>query len=79
MNLGLIERADVIVALVGGIGTLNELTEVLRMRKNGFHTKPVVFVNTDNFYSGLREQLQKMASEGFLKKDIMDSTYFACA
>ena len=28
MNIGLIERGDVIIVLVGGIGTLNELTEV---------------------------------------------------
>ena len=51
--------------------------EVLRMRKNGLHAKAVIFVNTDGFYSGLKVQLQKMTREGFLKKDIMDGTYFA--
>lgn len=77
MNAGLIKRGDVIVVLVGGIGTLNELTEVLRMRKNGLFNKPTVVVNTDNFYSGFKKQLQKMRSEGFLRKDVLDAIYFA--
>lgn len=77
MNLGLIERGDVIVVLAGGIGTLNEITEVLRMRKNGLFDKPTVVINTDNFYEGLKQQLQKMHSEGFLKDDVMQSVYFA--
>ena len=77
MNLGLIERGDAIVALAGGIGTLNEITEVLRMRKNGLLNKPTVVINTDNFYGGLKQQLQKMHNEGFLKTDVMQSVYFA--
>ena len=77
MNLGIIERADAIVALVGGIGTLNELTEVLRMNKSGLHTKPVIFINTDNFYDGFKAQLVRMSAESFLKKEVMDSAYFA--
>ncbi|HEY4513741.1 MAG TPA: TIGR00730 family Rossman fold protein [Candidatus Paceibacterota bacterium] len=77
MNLGLIERGDAIVSLVGGIGTLNELTEVIRMRKNGKHNKPLVIVNTDNFYGGLKGQLEKMHSEGFLTENVMDAIYFA--
>jgi|SRR3989338_1029628 len=77
MNIGLIERGDVIIVLVGGIGTLNELTEVLRMRKNGLLNKPTIVLNTDNFYDGFKQQLQKMHSEGFLNDDVVQSVYFA--
>ena len=77
MNLGLIERGDIIVVLVGGIGTLNELTEVLRMRKNGLFDKRTVVLNTNDFYSNFKEQLKKMAAEGFLREDVFESIYFA--
>jgi len=49
----------------------------LRMRKNGLLNKPTVVINTDNFYGGLKQQLQKMHNEGFLKTDVMQSVYFA--
>ncbi len=77
MNLGLIEHANVIVVLVGGIGTLNELTEVLRMEENGLLDKRTVVVNTDHFYEGFKQQLRRMTDEGFLKQEVMDSVYFA--
>lgn len=77
MNLGLIERGDAIVVLPGGIGTLNELTEVLRMVKNGLLDKCIAVVNTNKFYAGFKQQLQKMHDEGFLSDDVMQSVYFA--
>jgi len=79
MNRGLVERGDVIVVLVGGIGTLNELTDVLRMKKNGLldGNKRIVVINTDGFYGKFKEQLEKMSREGFLKKEVMDSVHFA--
>jgi len=77
MNLGLIERSDVIVVLVGGIGTLNELTEIIRMKKNGEQDKLVIIVNTDRFYDGLKQQLQRMNAEGFVRDDVMASVRFA--
>lgn len=70
-NLGerkaaLLEKGDAIVALVGGIGTLDELTEIIELRKTGHHNKPIVILNTEGFYEGLRAQLQKMKDDGFL-------------
>lgn len=77
MNLGLIARADAVVVLTGGIGTLDELMALVRMKKNGEQDKPTIVVNTDHFYDGLKQQLQRMTDEGFLKKEVMDSVYFA--
>ena len=70
-------RADAIVVLVGGIGTLDEVTEVIELRKQGKHTKPIVFLNTDKFYEGLLIQLKRMKEEGFLHKPLEDIIYFA--
>lgn len=77
MNRGLIERADALVVLVGGIGTLNELTEVLRMVKNGLLEKPIAVVNTNDFYKNFKLQLQKMHEEDFLTEKVMSSVRFA--
>jgi uncharacterized protein (TIGR00730 family) len=63
----MLERADAIVVLVGGIGTLDETTDVLELRKQSKHTKPILILNTLGFYSGLRTQLERMRDEGFLK------------
>jgi hypothetical protein len=62
----LLARGDAIVVLVGGMGTLDEATEMLELKKHGHHSKPVVFLDTDGFYDGLREQLRRMDADGFL-------------
>lgn len=73
----LLEKSDAIVVMVGGIGTLDEVTEVLELKKHGVHQKPIVFLNTDNFFAGLRVQLDRMEKEGFLPKKVDDLVYFA--
>jgi predicted Rossmann-fold nucleotide-binding protein len=70
-------RADAIVMLVGGLGTLDEATEVLELKKHKVHNKPVVILNTENFYEGLKLQLQKMQSDGFITRPLEDFVYFA--
>lgn len=76
MNFGLISRSDAIIVLIGGIGTLNELTELVRMKKNGEQDKPTVVVNTGGFYDGLKQQLERMSHEGFLRDDVAQSVHF---
>jgi uncharacterized protein (TIGR00730 family) len=77
-------HADAFVALPGGIGTLDEVTEVLALRRNRAHEKPIIFLNTDNFYEGLRTQFTRMQKDGFLadrdhdhEGGIQDLVYFA--
>ena len=62
----MLERADAIVAFPGGTGTLDEVTEVIALKRHGTHNKPVVLLNTDNFYEGLKLQLQRMKDDDFL-------------
>jgi uncharacterized protein (TIGR00730 family) len=62
----LLAKSDALVVLPGGLGTLDEATDILELRKHGLHDKPVVLLNTAGFYDGLMLQLQRMAREGFL-------------
>lgn len=62
----LLDRADVIVVLPGGLGTFDEFTETVELKRHGTHSADIFVLNTDNFYEGLRLQLERMQSEGFL-------------
>lgn len=59
--------SDVLVMLIGGIGTLDEVTDILEQKKHSHHNKDVVILNTSGFYDGLKQQLERMEREGFLK------------
>lgn len=70
-------KSDAFVVMVGGIGTLDEVTEIIELKKHKIHEKPIVFLNTDNFYEGIKVQLQKMKDEGFINEKLDDILYFA--
>lgn len=61
------ERADAFVALPGGIGTLEELFEVLCWRYLGLHPKPVGLLNTAGFYDHLLAFLDHATDAGFVR------------
>ncbi|MFF2524776.1 LOG family protein [Streptomyces liangshanensis] len=73
----LLDKADAIVIMVGGAGTLDEATEIIELKKHGLHTKPVVLLNTAGFYDGLKQQLQRMEADGFLPLPLLDLVFFA--
>ena len=73
----LFRRSNAIIMLVGGIGSLDEITELLELKKHNFHNHPVVVLNTDNFYQGLKTQFKRMEKDGFLTKKVEEFLYFA--
>ncbi|MFF4601333.1 TIGR00730 family Rossman fold protein [Streptomyces sp. NPDC001339] len=73
----MLARADAVVIMVGGMGTLDEATEILELRKHGLHSKPVVLLNTAGFYDGLKTQFARMESEGFLPLPLAELVFFA--
>ncbi|HCM51826.1 TPA: TIGR00730 family Rossman fold protein [Candidatus Saccharibacteria bacterium] len=73
----MLEKSDVLIALAGGIGTLDEIMHVLELRKQDHHNKPVIIINSGGFYDGLYNQLQRMRREGFIVKKLEDLIYFA--
>lgn len=62
----LIERADAFVALPGGLGTLDELFEVVTLAQLGRHAKPCGLLDVDGYFAPLLAQLRVMAERGFL-------------
>jgi uncharacterized protein (TIGR00730 family) len=73
----LLGQSDAVVVMAGGLGTLDEATEILEQRKHRLHDKPVVLLNTAGFYDGLIIQLRRMEDEGFLPVAVADLVYFA--
>lgn len=71
----LLARSDAVVVMVGGLGTLDEATDILERRKHGLHRKPVVLLNTEGFYDGLTVQLRRMADDGFLPAPLDDLVF----
>lgn len=60
------ERSDAFVALPGGIGTLEEIVEVMTWAQLGRHRKPIVFANVDGFWERMLSLLDHMRGEGFV-------------
>jgi uncharacterized protein (TIGR00730 family) len=73
----LLAGADAVVVMAGGLGTLDEATEILELRKHGLHHKPVVLLNTAGFYDGLTLQLRRMEEEGFLPVSLAELVFLA--
>ncbi|MEU6011015.1 TIGR00730 family Rossman fold protein [Streptomyces sp. NPDC047453] len=73
----LLEKADAVVIMVGGTGTLDEATEILELKKHGRTGKPVVLLNSDGFYDGLKQQFRRMEEDGFLPRPLAELVFFA--
>lgn len=60
------ERADVFIAMPGGIGTLEELYEVWTWRQLGYHDQPIGLLNVEGYYDDLLSFMRNTVSEQFL-------------
>jgi len=69
------ERGDAFIALPGGLGTLEEVLEVLTLKQLGYHTKPVAVLDLGGFYEPLWSQVQRGIDTGFIKPEFMDLWY----
>lgn len=65
----LIKNVDAVVALPGGSGTLEELLEVISLKRLGKFIKPVIIINTAGFYDPLVILLNRMVEENFMRQD----------
>ena len=61
--------SDGFIAMPGGIGTLEELFEILTWSQLGFHDKPIGVLNVNGFYDGLVGFLEHIVNERFLKME----------
>ncbi len=63
------DTADGFIAMPGGIGTLEELFEVMTWLQLGYHAKPVGVLNVNGFYDGLLAFLDRQCDEGYLRSE----------
>jgi uncharacterized protein (TIGR00730 family) len=60
------EKSDAFVALPGGIGTVEEIVEIMTWAQLGRHRKPIVFANVKGFWDPLLALIDHMRAEGFV-------------
>ncbi len=62
------ERADAFVTLPGGIGTVEEIVEIMTWAQLGRHAKPMVFANINGFWDPMLELIRHMRDQGFIHR-----------
>lgn len=60
------EKSDAFVALPGGIGTVEEIVEIMTWAQLGHHRKPIVFANVGGFWDPMLSLIDHMKAEGFV-------------
>ena len=64
------ERSDAFVALPGGVGTLEELVEMMTWQQLGRHAKPILLANIDGFWEPLLALLAHMRNAQFIRPSL---------
>ena len=72
----LVDLGDIFVALPGGPGTLEEITQVISWVRVGKKDAPCILMNVDGYYDFLEQYFDKMVEEGFLTKEDRERTLF---
>ncbi len=70
------DLADIFIALPGGPGTLEEISEVISWAILNRHDKPCIIFNHDNYYEYLRKFYETMVREGYMAKDAFEKILF---
>ena len=73
----MIERSDVIIALPGGVGTLDEIFTVLAAASIGYHSKRVILYNIGGFWDSLIAMLDDLKTRGVLRAGFDDTVKVA--
>lgn len=71
------ENSDCIIAMAGGFGTLDELAEMIVQKQLGYNNKPIIFLNTNNFYNNLLGFFDDIINQSFAKENAKDLYFVA--
>lgn len=71
------EVSDAVIAIAGGFGTLEELSEMIVQKQLGYNSKPIVILNTDGFYDKLLEFFDVIIKREFAHTDSSKIYYVA--
>ena len=63
------ELGDSVIALPGGIGTFEELLEIITWRQLGLYHGNIVIFNVNNYYAPLLSMFEQAIGQGFMRKD----------
>ena len=66
------DRSDAFIVLAGGVGSLDDLAEVMASNQLGIINKPIGILNTEGYYDHLLAWMQKAVEEGFISKANFD-------
>ncbi len=66
-KLKMMEGVDAIISMPGGVGTLEELLEAITLKQLGQFLKPIIILNTNNFYDPLLKHFDDMIRENFMR------------
>ena len=67
------ELSDYFIALPGGIGTFEEIMEIITWKQLNLHNKPCALLNINHFYDKFLNMMQKAVDEGFMKQILIDN------
>ncbi|HET6964982.1 MAG TPA: TIGR00730 family Rossman fold protein [Acidimicrobiales bacterium] len=67
-KMEMFERADAFLALPGGLGTLEELTETATWAQIGLHSKPLATLDVDGYWTPFHALLEEFVERGFMKR-----------
>lgn len=68
----LMELGDAFIALPGGPGTIEEITEAISAARLNLHQKPCIMMNTHGYYDDFLSQYDLMVKNGFLLEEHRD-------
>lgn len=71
------ELSDAVIALAGGFGTLEEVSEMIVQKQLGYNNKPIIFLNTNGFYNNLINFFDDIIKCNFAKNDTKSLYYIA--
>lgn len=70
------EESDAILTLPGGIGTLEELIEVLSWARLSLHRKPIIVLNLNGFWTPLKQLFEHVVEMKFADKELLNDVTF---
>ena len=72
----LVDLGDAFIALPGGPGTLEEISQVISWVRVGKKDVPCILMNVNGYYDFLEQYFDKMVEDGFLTKEDRKRTLF---
>ncbi len=73
----MIELGNAFIAFPGGVGTLEEVSEIMSKISLGHLQAPCIYYNLDGYYDDIKHFLQQMIAKGFSSEEKQQGVYFA--